>query len=174
MKTINPTLIAVVALALATSACAVSSETSDPDAGLPVFSGVCAPEFPDCDDVVVIDGDDLFPNDEPQDGVAPSAGASGMLAGGGLTVSEALVTDASGILAVQGFYVDDSNGPRLCEALAESFPPQCGGANVELGDLSGIDIGELQSSGDVTWSDGVVVIVGEIINGVLVPTPTSL
>ncbi len=174
MTTFRPTLIAMMALALATSACAVSRETSDPDAGIPVVSAVCAPEFPDCDDTVVIDGDDLFPNDEPQDGVAPSAGASGMLAGGGLTVAEALTTDASGILAVQGFYVDDANGTRLCEALAESFPPQCGGANVDLGDLSGIDLGELQSNGDVTWSDDVVVIIGELIDGVLVPTPTSL
>jgi len=174
MKTTSRTLVAIAAVALATSACAVSSETSDPDAGLPVVSVVCAPEFSDCDDTVVIDGDDLFPNDEPQDGVAPSAGASGMLVGGGLTVAEALATDASGILAVQGFYVDDSSGPRLCEALAESFPPQCGGANVGLGDLSGIDLGELQSNGDVTWSDDAVVVIGELIDGVLVPTPTSL
>jgi len=165
MKTTSRTLVAIAAVALATSACAVSSETSDPDAGLPVVSVVCAPEFSDCDDTVVIDGDDLFPNDEPQDGVAPSAGASGMLVGGGLTVAEALATDASGILAVQGW---------LCEALAESFPPQCGGANVGLGDLSGIDLGELQSNGDVTWSDDAVVVIGELIDGVLVPTPTSL
>jgi hypothetical protein len=174
MKTTSRTLVAIAAVALATSACAVSSETSDPDAGLPVVSVLCAPEVADCNDTVAIDDDDLFPNDEPQDGVAPSAGASGMLAGGGLTISEALTTDASGILAVQGFYVDDSNGTRLCEALAESFPPQCGGANVGLGDLSGIDLGELQSNGGVTWSDDVVVVIGELIDGVLVPTPTSL
>jgi len=97
-----------------------------------------------------------------------------MVAGGGLTVAEALATDASGFLVLQGFYVDDGNGPRLCEALAESFPPQCGGANIELGDLSGIGLGQLQRSGDVTWSDDAVVIVGEIVEGVLVPTPTSL
>jgi len=174
MKTTKKTLIAMVVLASATSACAVSSETSDPNAGILVVSGICAPDFPDCDDTAVIGEDDLFPNDEPNDGVVPSAGASGMLAGGGLTVAEALATDASGILAVQGFYVDDDNGPRLCEALAESFPPQCGGANIELGDLSGIDLGQLQNSADVTWSDHVVVILGEIIEGVLVPTPTSL
>jgi hypothetical protein len=174
MNTTSRTLVAIAAVALAASACAVSSETSDPNAGLPVISVVCAPDSPDCDDTVVIDGDDLFPDDEPQDGVAPSAGASGMLVGGGLTVAEALATNASGILAVQGFYVDDSSGPRLCEALAESFPPQCGGANVGLGDLSGIDLGELQSNGDVTWSDDVFVVIGELIDGVLVPTPTSL
>ena len=66
MKATRPALIAVVALALATSACAVASDTSDRDAELPVVSvsGICAPEFPDCDDTVAIDEEDLFPNDE--------------------------------------------------------------------------------------------------------------
>jgi len=113
-------LTALVALVLATSACAVASETSDPNAGVPQIVAVCAPESPDCDDTVVIDqGDtpdeDLFPDDEPRDGVTPP-GASGMLVGGGLTVPEALATDATGVIAVQGFYFDDGSGPRLCEA----------------------------------------------------------
>jgi len=169
---------AIAALLIVTTACASSRETSNPDAGVPIFDGVCAPEFPDCQDTLV---DDLFPNGEPDlfpdgestDGALPGASA-GALVGGGLTVVEALETSASGPLAVQGFYLDDGTGPRLCEALAESFPPQCGGASLSIGDMGDIDLGPLQSNQATTWSDAPVVIVGEVANGILNPTPMSL
>ncbi len=178
MTNLTRSLTALVALVLATSACAVASETSDPNAGVPQVAGICAPESPDCDDTVVIDqGDipdeDLFPDDEPRDGVTPP-GASGMLVGGGLTVPEALATDATGVIAVQGFYFDDGSGPRLCEALAESFPPQCGGASLALGELGDFDLGSLQRNQGITWSDDSIVILGELVNGVLTPTATSI
>ncbi len=161
-------------LALVASACAVASESSNPDAGLPQVSAICAEEVPDCDDTVAIDPN-AGPEEEPGDAGPPPPGASsGMLAGGGLTVAEALATEATGILAVQGFYLDDGTGPRLCETLAESFPPQCGGASLLLGDLTGIDLGLLQSSGSTTWSDQPVVILGELDDGTLNPTPTSI
>lgn len=176
----NPTrhMAWLMALVLATSACAVERETSDPDAGVPQVAGVCAPGFPDCEDTIVVDqgdttDDDLFADDEPRDGVTPP-GMSGVLVGGGLTVAEALATDATGVIAVAGFYFDDGSGPRLCEALAESFPPQCGGASLALGNVDNVDLGGLQSSQGTTWSDDSVVILGELANGVLTPTPTSI
>ncbi len=174
---IRPTT-ALLALLLATSACAVESETSDPDAGVPQVAGVCAPGFPDCEDTIVVDdGDptdeDLFTDDEPRDGVAPP-GVSGVLVGGGLTVPEALATDATGVIAVQGFYFDDGSGPRLCEALAESFPPQCGGASLALGEIGDLDLGQLEGSQGITWSNDSIVILGELANGFLTPTPTSI
>ena len=169
---------ALLALVLATSACAIASETSDPDAGVPQVAGVCAPAVPDCEDTIVVDqGDptdeDLFTDDEPQDGVTPP-GVSGVLVGGGLTVPEALATDATGVIAVQGFYFDDGSGPRLCEALAESFPPQCGGASLALGEIGDLDLGQLQNNQGITWSNVSIVILGELANGVLTPTPTSI
>lgn len=176
----NPTrhMAWLMALVLATSACAVERETSDPDAGVPQVAAVCAPGFPDCEDTIVVDqgdttDDDLFADDEPRDGVTPP-GMSGVLVGGGLTVAEALATDATGVIAVAGFYFDDGSGPRLCEALAESFPPQCGGASLALGNVDNVDLGGLQSSQGTTWSDDSVVILGELANGVLTPTPTSI
>ncbi len=161
-------------LALVASACAVASESRDLDAGLPQVSAICAEEVPDCDDTVAIDPN-AGPEEEPGDpGPPPPGASSGMLAGGGLTIAQALATDATGILAVQGFYLDDGTGPRLCETLAESFPPQCGGASLLLGDLTGIELGLLQSSGSTTWSDQPVVILGELDHGTLNPTPTSI
>ena len=178
MSAVRPVLVMMMVVAMATSACAVSSEFSDPDAGVPQVSGVCAPGFPDCEDTLVVDQgdtptDDPFADGEPRDGAAPT-GAAGVLVGGGLTVPGALATDTAGVLAVQGFYLDDGTGPRLGEVLAESFPPQCGGVSFALGDVTGVGPGALQRSGAVTWSDGPVVILGEFSDGTLTPIPTSI
>jgi hypothetical protein len=163
---------------MATSACAIATQAGDPEAGVPRINGACAPEFPDCQDTLVIDQDDptpddLFPDGEPRDGATPP-GPTGVLVGGGLTVPEALATDAGGFIAVQGFYFDDGAGPRLCESLAESLPPLCGGAHLLLGDMGELDLGAVQSSQGTTWTDDLIVIYGELADGVLTPTPTSI
>ena len=95
----------------------------------------------------------------------------GALAGGGLSVAEALATDAIGILAVRGFIVDDGVLARLCETLAESFPPQCGGASVAVPGYQAVDVGPLSQAEGVTWTDQPVVIFGELIDGTLVADP---
>ena len=97
-----------------------------------------------------------------------------MLVGAGLTLDQALTTDAVGPIAVRGYFLQDIRGARLCEVLAESYPPQCGGANVALGDLSGIDLGLVQTNQDVSWTDDYVTILGEMVDGVFVPTPMSI
>ena len=57
----------------------------------------------------------------------------------------------------------DQADARLCFALAESFPPQCGGASVEIVNPSDLDV-VLEQSGDVRWSDSAVVVRGEYTN----------
>jgi hypothetical protein len=87
-------------------------------------------------------------------------------------VSEALATDASGIIAVKGFLVTDETGARLCEALAESYPPQCGGASVPVvGYEEMVDV-PLQNAQGVTWTDDVLSLFGELLDGVFVVDPT--
>jgi hypothetical protein len=155
-------LFASVLVLLAGAACGTGE--TDPDTTNttePVSQGYCAPDVPDCEDTIVID-----------DGgsAAPSAG---MLADGGLTVSEALATDATGVIAVRGFYFEDDSGRRMCELLAESLPPLCGGAELPLGE-SAQQFGGLRTTQGVTWSDRPVVILGEIVDGVLIPDDMSL
>jgi len=134
----------------------------------------CAEDTPDCQDTLVAgDEEPLFVDGEPDLGVAPG-GSSGMVVGGGLTVDEALTTDAVGVIAVQGFVVADASGARLCSLLAESMPPQCGGATLELSDLTTVDPDELRSSQGVTWTDRPVTILGEVLDGILVPDALSL
>ena len=158
---------------------AAGSEQPDPlppnddPGGAPAIAGTCLEGEPDCLDT-------LEPGQEPQD-LPPSvdepgtAGGSvaggGMLVAGGLTVSEALATDAI-IIAVQGHLLDDGSGARLCEALAESYPPQCGGASIPVTGYEEVIAVPLASAQGVTWTDQSVSLFGEIIDGILVVDPT--
>ena len=75
-----------------------------------------------------------------------------MLVDGGLSVSEALVTDATGTIAVKGFLVADDRSARLCELLAESMPPQCGGAWIEVSGYEGALSAPIQSAQGIDWT----------------------
>jgi hypothetical protein len=56
----------------------------------------------------------------------------GMTVDGGLSVDEALDTEVIGVVAVKGYLFNDGTGLRLHNVLAESFPPQCGGASLTV------------------------------------------
>jgi hypothetical protein len=85
-----------------------------------------------------------------------------------------LVSDIGGVIAVQGFLFDDGSGPVLCEVLAESFPPQCGGASVEVsGHGEATDVPIVSEQG-VTWTDQTLVLFGELDGGTFVVDPTVL
>ena len=55
---------------------------------------------------------------------APSAGAA--IPGGGLSIQEAIDSDLDGPLLVRGYLIERDGELRLCEAILESSPPQCG------------------------------------------------
>ena len=97
----------------------------------------------------------------------PSAGI-----GPGLTVSEARATDAEGPLLVRGALVVEGGTARLCERLAESAPPQCGGDALEVEGLDVSTIEALQSSGDVQWADQVKIL-GDVDGDRLIVSPTT-
>ena len=72
-------------------------------------------------------------------------------------------------LTTEVMVVDDEE--TICEALAESFPPQCGEGFVTVTSLDQVDPDDIQSSGDVRWTDYTVTIFGEMVDGTLVATP---
>ena len=67
-------------------------------------------------------------------------------------------------VVVEGFVVEDGGVVVLAETLAESFPPQAGGATVRV---DGLDLDELdlQQEGSVRWSDGPITINGTVDQG---------
>jgi hypothetical protein len=77
----------------------------------------------------------------------------------GLSVADALGHQATDdLVTVTGALFANADGTvHLCDAIAESFPPQCGGDRIlveGLGDLQ--DIPGIQFEGEVAWAEGVV------------------
>jgi hypothetical protein len=72
---------------------------------------------------------------------------------GPLTVAEAVGFD--GEATVVGFAIREGDVTQLCELMAESFPPQCGGAAlvVEGWDITASP--DAQTEGSVTWVEQV-------------------
>lgn len=64
----------------------------------------------------------------PPEGVQPPTTGSALAP---IEISEVLAGSA-GEVSVIGYVVIDGAGARLCEVLAESFPPQCGGASITI------------------------------------------
>lgn len=76
---------------------------------------------------------------------------------GGLTVAQALESEV-GPIRVKGAVVARGDDIRLCDTLAESFPPQCGGANLRLVGFD-VDMAEgVQQEGTVRWAENVSVV----------------
>lgn len=88
--------------------------------------------------------------DEP-DTAAPDSAAS--TAPRAYTLDEALAADVDGPILVTGLLIDAGDGWRLCAAIAESYPPQCGGASVTVTELDPADH-DLHEAGGVRWSEG--------------------
>ena len=158
-------LVALLAVILVASSCAVSEERSGPGAdGIPEVFLVCTDDQPDCQDTIATGdlptgGDDpVAPTTGPGDGAA----SSGMIVDDGLSVSEAIAYEGSAPVAVHGYVVRTSTTAQLCEALAESFPPQCGGASLNLVNADSIDDVPLLEEGDVQWSPDIVILIGTV------------
>jgi hypothetical protein len=94
------------------------------------------------------------------DGTADADGiltiAPGTAGGPGITIAEALGTGGGQPLLVNGaLFVDQDGGVLLCDAIAESFPPQCGGLRLAV---RGLDLGslpDLEEANGVRWAEQV-------------------
>ncbi len=65
----------------------------------------------------------------------------------------------------RGFLVDAGGAVRLCNALAESYPPQCGGESFLVdGPLPNVEWSEAEG---VRWTDRPVTVRGMVDDGVL-------
>jgi hypothetical protein len=121
-------------------------------------------------------GDDVEPRAPPAPPAAsrtPPAPPPTSATGPGLTVSAALRDDVGGPLLVRGLLYESEGEIRLCEALAESYPPQCGGAWLVVQGISLSDVEGVQTAGGVSWTDNEVKLRGEIEKGTLTVSDTA-
>lgn len=158
-------VLGVVCMMVVVSSCAVSEERSGPGAdGIPEVQLACASDHPDCEDTVTegvlpTGGDDPV---DPSSSPDPGTLSGGMVVEGGISIAEAIAYEGTEPVAVHGYIVRTSETAQLCETLAESFPPQCGGASLTLVNAdSTVDL-VLIEEGDVQWSPETVILVGTL------------
>jgi len=102
-------------------------------------------------------------DDTPPASVAPGDGPVLVIAdgdagdGAGLSVADALTHGPTDdLVTVSGaLFVDPDGTVHLCDAIAESFPPQCGGQRIEVTGLDLADVAELQEEDGVRWAESV-------------------
>ncbi len=150
----------VAAMGLVAAACAASQDDGAAAGdGPPGIAATCPEGTVDCNDTQM---DDAWPPDLPG-----GDGQSGMLVDGALSVTDALAFKGSEVIAVQGFVIIQDGTARLCDALAESFPPQCGQAGIVIVNPQDLpDVGLVQE-GTTQWSDDVVSVLGYAKDGEL-------
>jgi hypothetical protein len=95
----------------------------------------------------------------------PAAGAP--IPSGGLSVAEAIASDLEGPLAVRGYVIARDDEYRLCEAILESDPPQCGEPSLRI---DGPSFAELRKLSDTAAQ---VSLLGDVEGGVIRVSETS-
>ena len=90
-----------------------------------------------------------------------------MAGGAGISIDEALDAGADEPLLVNGNLLAQGGDVRLCAALAESFPPQCGGASLVVEGLVLEEVDGLVTEGEVSWTDRPIQLLGVVSDGTL-------
>jgi hypothetical protein len=103
----------------------------------------------------------------PACGSGTDSGASGSSA---ITVKQALTAKPGEAVLVRGALIVSGGIARLCYAVLESYPPQCGGPSLVVRELDLNTVGELTNANGVTWSDREVRLRGTVVDGTLTVT----
>jgi hypothetical protein len=110
-------------------------------------------------------GDDVAADDAASGPTMPQT--SGLGAGPGIAIDDALSSGSDEMLLVNGNLLAQDGEVRLCSALAESFPPQCGGASLVVAGLKLEEVDGLITEGDVSWTDRPIQLLGVVGDGTL-------
>lgn len=104
-------------------------------------------------------------SDDPTSEPPPKGNADGILqiepgtaSGPGISIDEALgqAGTLTGPLLVNGaLFIAPDGTVLLCSAIAESFPPQCGGSRLLVRGLDPATVPDLQEANGVRWAEQV-------------------
>lgn len=89
-----------------------------------------------------------------------------------IDVLELLATAPTGEATVRALLYDDGTGLVMCEVLAESFPPQCMGQQIAIGNPETVDADFTQQD-EIRWTDRVTMLVGTYSDEVFTVTRSS-
>lgn len=133
-----PTVLLLLGLALATTACGPAASSGDsPSASAAPSIGTSAPATaPPSTSTEPLDIETVVGDQDALDGTR---------------------------IAVRGFILIEANRARMCSLILESYPPQCGGSTLEVrGTVPPAILGQLESTADeptlnqVAWGDVIV------------------
>lgn len=85
--------------------------------------------------------------------------------GGPITVEQLVARSADTPVAVRGLLRVEQGLARLCAAILESYPPQCGEPSVELVGLDPSAVEGTTTAEAVTWKEGVVLNLERVAGG---------
>jgi hypothetical protein len=83
----------------------------------------------------------------------PPPASTGLGAGPGISIDEAIALGSSEPVLVNGWVHAQGGEVRFCDAIAESYPPQCPGVSLLVEGLKLEEVDGLQRAGDVAWSE---------------------
>lgn len=87
----------------------------------------------------------------------------GSAGGPGISIDDAIAQTGAGPVLVNGSLIVNPDGTiLLCSAMAESYPPQCGGTRLEVRGLDLSSIPDLQEANGVRWADQAVQLFGTV------------
>ena len=78
---------------------------------------------------------------------------AGIGAGPGISIDEAIALQSPEPVLVNGWVYARGSEIRFCDAIAESYPPQCPGVSLLVEGLKLEEVDGLQREGDVAWSE---------------------
>jgi hypothetical protein len=88
-------------------------------------------------------------------------------ADGTFTVEEALREQPTGPIRVRGTLFAVASDVRLCAAILESHPPQCGQPSLRVRGLDLVGVSNMEQAKGVGWTSREVTLVGTVDDGVL-------
>lgn len=99
------------------------------------------------------------------DGSHSPGSSAGPGPAGAITVEQLVARSADTPIAVQGLLHIDHGTARLCAAILESFPPQCGEPSVEVIGLDPSAVAGTTTAQGVTWKEGTVLTLQRAADG---------
>jgi hypothetical protein len=111
---------------------------------------------------------------EPQPAPTQPPATAGLGAGPGISIEEALASGSAEPLLVNGNLLAEHDEVRFCDALAESFPPQCAGPQLHVEGLNLDEVDGLVREGEVAWTDRPTQLLGTVEGDKLVVSSTSV
>jgi hypothetical protein len=83
----------------------------------------------------------------------PAPPIAGIGAGPGISIDEAIALGSDEPVLVNGWIHAEGGVIRFCDAIAESYPPQCPGVSLLVDGLKLEEVDGLQRASGVAWSE---------------------